>query len=285
MGRAARRKRERREQEPEALAEGVAPSSPRPRWKLFLLPVALLAVIGWTVAANGWWEREIPVYGHRIVARLPHDDTAFTQGFLVHGGKFYESTGKYGRSSLRRIDPRTGDIEQQIPLSSKYFAEGLARVGNTLIQLTWKEGVAHYYDLETFAVQRVLAYEGEGWGLTYDGEHLVMSDGSDVLRFLDPRDLSEVRRVRVTVDGRPLDQVNELEWIDGEIWANLWKSDRVARIDPESGKVRAWVDLSGLFTERWDVDNVLNGIAWDEENRHLYVTGKRWPYVFQVEVE
>jgi glutamine cyclotransferase len=220
-----------------------------------------------------------------IVARYPHDSNAFIQGLLFHDGKFYESTGLRGQSSLRRVEIRTGRVEQREDVDSRYFAEGLALVGDRLYQLTWQLGTTFVYDLDDFSLVDTLHYEGEGWGLTYDGSELIMSDGTATLRFIDPDDFSVTRTVTVTADGMPVAELNELEYIDGEVWANIWFEDRVARIDPKDGHVRGWIDLSQLYpADRRSRDAVVNGIAWDPESDRIFVTGKLWPAIFEIRI-
>ena len=228
----------------------------------------------------------IPVaYDVRVVARHPHADDAFTQGLLWHDGALYESTGLEGRSSLRRWDLETGRISRREELDDDLFAEGLALVGDELFQLTWQDEVLLVYDRESFRKLREIPYEGEGWGLCYDGEHLVMSDGSDELTFRDPESFEVQRRLRVRKLGRPLRMLNELECVDGAIWANVWQRDDIVRIDPRTGHVTAVVDASGLLepAERRGTD-VLNGIAWLPESERFLVTGKLWPAAFEIEL-
>ena len=228
-----------------------------------------------------------PVYSYRVVHRMPHDPRAFTQGLLMHEGRLFESTGLYGLSSLREVDLESGRVLRRHDLDGTYFGEGLTVFEGRLIQLTWREGVGFVYDLETFEVLEEFHYPGEGWGLTQDGRHLIRSDGTAELRFLDPRNFSEQFRLTVHDRGRPLEGLNELAFIEGEIWANIFPSDWLARIDPESGQVTGWVDLRGLLTEADRTArrvDVLNGIAYDEANRRLFVTGKLWPWLFEIEL-
>lgn len=223
---------------------------------------------------------------YRVAREFPHDPGAFTQGLFFHEGVLYESTGLRGESALRRVDLETGEVLFERRLPPTLFGEGAALAGDRIVQLTWQAGIGFVYDRETFRLLREFRYAGEGWGLTFDGEHLVMSDGSDTLRFLDPDTLRETRRLPVRADGAPLDRLNELEWIEGEIWANLWTEDRLARIRPDTGEVTAFVDLEGLLppaSRRPDTD-VLNGIAWDPAGRRLFVTGKKWPTLFEIEI-
>jgi glutamine cyclotransferase len=222
--------------------------------------------------------------GVSVIARFPHDGRAYTQGLLWHDGALYEGTGLLGESTLRRVDLTTGDVLKRVDLSDDRFGEGIAIVGDRLYQLTWNAGVAYVYALDTFAVVDSMQYEGEGWGLTYDGTHLILSDGTDRLRFIDPADFREVRSVQVTDNGAPLTSLNELEYIEGEVWANVYQSDYLVRIDPATGAVNSWVDLRNLLerSDRSGSVDVLNGIAWDPAGRRLFVTGKRWPWLFEV---
>ncbi|MGE4057196.1 MAG: glutaminyl-peptide cyclotransferase, partial [Vicinamibacterales bacterium] len=190
----------------------------------------------------------LPVYGYEVVRTYPHDRGAFTQGLVFHDGLLYEGTGLQGRSSIRRVRLETGEVLNRRGVPAQYFGEGIALANGELFQLTWKSGVAFVYDLESLGMTRSFNYRGEGWGLTYDGTSLIMSDGTDQIRFLDPRTFSERRRIRVTGAGRPVHALYELELIEGEIWANVWQTDQFARIDPASGNGTAWVDLCGLLS-------------------------------------
>lgn len=221
-----------------------------------------------------------------VVARYPHDRGAYTQGLIWHDGALYEGTGLVGESSLRRVVLETGEVEKRVDLAGERFGEGIAVVGDRIYQLTWKAGVAFIYDMKTLAIVDSLHYEGEGWGLTYDGSALIMSDGTDRLRFYDPATFQQLRSVQVRDRGAPLTSLNELEYIDGEVWANVYQSDYLVRIDPATGEVKGWVDLRNLLQrqERNGGVDVLNGIAWDAQNRRLFVTGKRWPWIFHIAV-
>jgi glutamine cyclotransferase len=224
---------------------------------------------------------------YQVIRIYPHDPNAFTQGLVYVDGHLYESTGLNGRSSLRMVDLQTGNVLQRHELPEQYFGEGLTNWGASLVQLTWKAGTAFFYDRFSFALQRTVHYQGEGWGLTQDGKSLIMSDGSPVLRLLDPRTLREIRKLPVTDEnGHPVLDLNELEYIRGEIYANVWHTDRIARISPRTGKVRGWIDLSGLMDKRQlsDPDAVLNGIAYDSRFDRLFVTGKLWPKLFEIRV-
>ena len=221
-----------------------------------------------------------------MVHAYPHDPQAFTQGLIYLDGHLYESTGLEGRSTLRMEDLETGRVLQRVDLPAKYFGEGLASWGSTLIQLTWQSHTALVYDRFSFRLLRTFQYFGEGWGLTADGKNLILSDGSPTLRFLDPASFRETRRLTVTDRGEPVTDLNELEFVHGQIYANIWHSDRIARISPASGKVLGWIDLSGLLPEsqRSSREAVLNGIAWDADHDRLFVTGKLWPKLFEIKV-
>jgi glutaminyl-peptide cyclotransferase len=224
--------------------------------------------------------------GYRVVHAYPHDAQAFTQGLIYLDGHLYESTGLNGQSTLREEDLETGRVLKEISVPSEYFAEGLTNWGNTLIQLTWKKHVAFVYDRASFRLLRTFHYPWEGWGLTQDGKHLILSDGTETIHFLDPETFAEVRSIRVTDHGKPVEQLNELEYIHGEIYANVWMTDRIARISPETGKVLGWIDLKGILPEieiRGD-GAVLNGIAYDTAHNRLFVTGKLWPRLFEIQV-
>lgn len=246
---------------------------------VLLGPIALLVVTACAQEESADLE-----WTPRIVEIYPHDAAAFTQGLTVHEGRLYEGTGQYGRSSVRLVDLETGRVERSVALERAYFGEGIAILGDRLFQLTWQNGVGFVYDVETFERIGTFDYEGEGWGLTHDGSHLIMSDGSATLRFLDPDDFSVTATLQVTDNGLPVTRLNELEYIDGEIWANVWYDDRIARISPESGEVLAWADLSGLYPQNLRLaDDVLNGIAWDPVAERLFVTGKNWPQIFELQ--
>lgn len=224
-------------------------------------------------------------FAYEIVATYPHDPEAFTQGLLFEDGKLYESTGRNGASSVRRVALQTGEVEQIRMLPDAYFGEGLASVGDRLVMVTWRSGIGFVFDKETFRPETTFRYAGEGWGLTSDGSVLYMSDGSARLRKLDPETLRPAGRVDVTYEGRPINALNELEWIDGHVWANVWQTDRIVQIDPASGAVTGELDLSALYpqAERRDpFDQVLNGIAHDPETGHFFVTGKLWPTLFEI---
>ncbi len=220
-----------------------------------------------------------------VIQRFTHDRAAFTQGLLFHEGRLYESRGLYEQSALTEIDPTTGDVLRRVDVDDDYFAEGLAHVDDRLIQLTWRAGLALVYDRNTFELVDQFSYSGEGWGLCFDGESLWMSDGTDTLTRRDAQTFEALDRVRVTLDGSPLDQLNELECIDGTVWANVWLTDLIVEIHPPSGTVVSLVDAAGLLSEdeRNAGADVLNGIAHDPDRDAIIITGKNWPAMFEVE--
>lgn len=235
-----------------------------------------------TAGAQGPPAKGVPVLAYEVVRSYPHDPQAFTQGLIYRDGVLYESTGLNGRSSLRRVRLDTGDVLQQKRVDTRYFAEGMTDWGSTLIQLTYTTNVAFVYNRSTFALEDTFTYTGEGWGLTQDGRRLIMSDGTAALRFLDPVTRRESGRVTVTADGRPVDHLNELEFIKGEVWANVWLTNRIAIIEPATGRVRAWLDLEGLLPPASTAHDVLNGIAYDAAGDRVFVTGKLWPRLFHI---
>jgi glutamine cyclotransferase len=247
----------------------------------FALASALFAGVSFAQAA-------IPVYGFVVKNTYPHDPQAFTQGLFIKDGQLYESTGQKGQSTLRRVELKSGKVLQKKALADEYFGEGSTSVGETIVGLTWQSNVGFIYDAKTFALKGRFNYKGEGWGLASDAQNVYMSDGSAEIRVLDPKTLDERRRIRVTAEGKPITQLNELEVVDGEIYANVWGTDVIARIDPASGKVVGWIDLTGLLPPAQrgtsSVDAVLNGIAWDSRHRKLYVTGKLWPKLYEIEL-
>jgi glutaminyl-peptide cyclotransferase len=226
-------------------------------------------------------------FGYEVVRAWPHDPRAFTQGLVFRRGVLLESTGLPGRSSLREVELRTGRVLKQVNVPSQYFAEGLAELGGRLFQLTWQHHKGFVYDADTFRLEREFAYEGEGWGLATDGHALILSDGTDRLRVLDAVSFAVTRTIAVTEEGKPVPHLNELEWVRGEIFANVWQTDRIVRIDPATGRVRGTVDFSGLLApqDRNSETDVLNGIAYDAEGDRLFVTGKCWPKIFEVRLK
>jgi glutaminyl-peptide cyclotransferase len=225
-------------------------------------------------------------YTYEVVHSWPHDPGAFTQGLVFQNGEFLESTGLNGRSSLREVSLETGKVMRQDTVPSAYFAEGLAVIGDKAYQLTWKGQTGFIYDVPSFELRGTFPYEGEGWGLTTDGKLLVMSDGTSSIRFIDPETFKVVRSIEVTLSGKPVVRLNELEWIKGEIFANVWQTDTVVRIDPKTGEVRGVIDFSFLLPldQRAGAD-VLNGIAYDPAHDRLFLTGKLWPKLFEVRLK
>lgn len=230
---------------------------------------------------------QVTVHGYEVVNAFPHDPSAFTQGLIFHEGALIESTGIEGRSTLRRVELQTGKVIQKIDVPPFFFAEGLTLFGGKLYQLTWKGEKGFVYDPRTFEKTGEFTYRGEGWGLTRDAESLILSDGTAQLRFLDPNTYEVRRTIQVKDRGRPVEELNELEYVKGEIYANVWHENRVARIDPQTGRVRGWIELSGLLRpgEANDPEAVLNGIAYDEAGDRLFVTGKLWPKLFEVRLK
>jgi glutaminyl-peptide cyclotransferase len=230
--------------------------------------------------------RHVEQYTVRVVQSFPHDAGAFTQGLVFRDGFLFESTGLQGRSSLRKVVLETGAVVQQRSVPAEHFAEGLVDWGERLIQLTWKSGQGFVYALDTFEPLRTFAYAGDGWGLARDDTRLIMSDGSATLRFLDPDSLAQTGTLEVTHDGRPLPQLNEMEMVEGRLFANIWPTDFIAIIDPATGRTTGRVDLRGLLPvpERTGPIDVLNGIAYDAKKKRLFVTGKLWPKLYEIEL-
>jgi glutamine cyclotransferase len=239
-------------------------------------------------AANNANKDGVPKYGYEIVNTWPHDPEAYTQGLAFHDGKLLESTGQEGKSSLRSVEPETGKVLKKVNIPKPYFAEGITLFKGKIYQLTWQHQQGFIYDAWSFEKLGEFSYEGEGWGLTNDGNSLILSDGTNRIRFLDP-DNFQVRKTIAVIDrpNTPIAKINELEYVHGEIYANIWHEDRIARIDPQTGRVAAWIDLTSLRarTEVTEEEAVLNGIAHDETNNRLFVTGKRWPRLYEIRVK
>ena len=235
----------------------------------------------------------VTTYGYEIVNKYKHDPDAFTQGLVFHDGFFYESDGEYGESNLRKVEPETGKVLQKVSLGNNYFAEGLTLFNDKLYQITWREGTAFVYDLD-FKLIKQIKYSGEGWGLTHDDKNLILSDGTHVIRFVDPETFQTVRTITVMREnGQPLMEINELEYVKGEIWANVWHSENInlpnhiARIDPQTGKLLGWINLDGISPSdvRSDAESVLNGIAYDEATDRIFVTGKKWKNLYEIRLK
>jgi glutaminyl-peptide cyclotransferase len=247
----------------------------------------ILALLGASVASTATAAADLPVYGYTVAHVWPHDTDAYTEGLFYLDGYLYEGTGNVGQSSVRKVDLRSGKVLQQTATpGAGLFGEGIVAWKNRLIELTWRGQRGFVFDLATLQPLTEFNYSGEGWGLTSDGKHLLMSDGTPTLRLLDPETLQQVGHIDVTANGKPLANLNELEWVHGQIYANVWLTQRIARIDPASGKVVGWIDLTGLSPHPEDTpdpaNDVLNGIAYDAAHDRLFVTGKRWPHVYEI---
>ena len=224
---------------------------------------------------------------YEVINSYPHDPASFTQGLLWRAGKLYESTGQYGQSKLRCLDFPSGRVMREARLSPELFGEGLALVEDRLIQLTWTTHRGFVYDVESFRLLQEFSYDTEGWGLAYDGEYLILSDGSSDLFYLDPQTFKPVKKLAVRMNGQQIRELNELEFIDGEIWANVWQTDLILRIDPPTGQVTSFLDLAGILapSDKTGREDVLNGIAYDPEQKRIFVTGKLWPRIFEIRVK
>ena len=229
---------------------------------------------------------EPPVYGYKVVRAYPHDPTAFTQGLFYLDGKLYESTGLNRQSTIREVRLEDGKVLRSVDLAPEYFGEGIVNWRGEILSLTWQNGVGFRWNRADFRRTGEFHYPGEGWALTQDGKNVIMSDGTSELRFLDPATMAERKRVTVTYNGQPVTHLNELEWVKGEVFANIWMGRRIARIDPKSGRVKGWIDLSELAVENanGDPDSVLNGIAYDSKRDRLFVTGKNWAKLFEIDI-
>ncbi|MDB5458606.1 MAG: Glutamine cyclotransferase [Caulobacteraceae bacterium] len=248
----------------------------------------ILGALGGALIWGGAAHAATPVYGYKIVHIYPHDPDAFTEGLFYLDGFLYESTGLEGRSSIRKVKLETGEVVQQRPLDAQYFGEGIVAWAGRLVELTWQSQIGFVYDLKTFAPRSSFRYRGEGWALTRDDHRLIMSDGTPDLRFLDPRTLKETGRLTVTDGGKPVPNLNELEWVKGQIYANIWQANRIARIDPKSGHVLGWIDLTDMAIVEGSKGgkpiDVLNGIAYDAAHDRLFVTGKLWPDLYEIKL-
>lgn len=255
---------------------------PARRWTPWAIGVGMLAGIG---IAGAWllaWQPPPARWDVEVVRAYPHDPRAYTQGLVFDAGELVEGTGLYGESTLRRVALESGRVLQSVPLPKNLFGEGIAVWGGQIFQLTWRNQIALVYDRATLRELRRLRYSGEGWGLTHDGVNLILSDGSATLRFLDPKTFRVVRQIMVRSGGRRVANLNELEYVRGEILANIWYRDYVARIDPATGEVRGWIDLRNVIPAGLDREQCANGIAYDAEHDRLFVTGKNWPQLFEI---
>jgi glutamine cyclotransferase len=247
-------------------------------------PVSLLLVALGGCGASA--TAEPPVDSYRIVREYPHDPAAFTQGLVYLDGRLFESTGLNRQSTVREVRLEDGKVLRSVSIPPQYFGEGLVNWGPDLLSLTWQDGLGFRWNRADFRPKGQFHYSGEGWGLTQDGKHIILSDGTSQLRFLDPATMREKKRVAVTYKGQPVERLNELEWVKGEIFANIWMGRRIARIDPKSGAVTGWIDLSELALENanGDPDAVLNGIAYDRKGDRLFVTGKNWAKLYEIDI-
>lgn len=227
-----------------------------------------------------------PIYTYKVINTFPHDRNAFTQGLVFENSQFYEGTGLFGRSSLRRVSEQTGDILQIHRLPSHFFGEGITIYKDKIIQLTWRSNIGFVYNKKSFELLQRFCYSTEGWGITHDKRHLIMSDGSSTLHFLDPGTFKEISQIEVFDKDGPVTRLNELEYVKGEIYANVWQTNRIARISPKSGKVIGWIDINGILSTEDFIHqvDVPNGIAYDSENDRLFITGKLWPKIFEIEL-
>lgn len=256
-------------------------------WSSLFIGGILLVMVSFVPDTEQAVERQsITNYDWRVVRIFPHDSDAFTQGLIFRDGFFYESTGRRGKSSVRKVCPDTGEILLQMDLNDEYFAEGLTDWNDQLIQLTLSSEVGFIYEIDSFINTGKFKYTGEGWGLTHNGEHLIISNGTEVLRFLDPNTFEEIKQVTVTENGKEVSKLNELEMIKGKIYANVLFRDDILEIDPESGNVTGRINLEALVTkaEKEADVNVLNGIAYDEEGDRIFVTGKLWPNIYEIKI-
>lgn len=250
--------------------------------RTFLLLCGLLGAV--PIRADTAEPKDPPHYTYTVVHTYPHDTKAFTEGLIYLDGDLYESTGLYGQSSLRKVSLDSGKPEKQVKLDERYFGEGMTVIGQTVYQLTWTNQVGFTYDLKSFKKTGEFHFTGEGWGLTTDGTSLIMSDGTNEIRFINPKDFSVTRTIKVFIHGAPLTQINELEWVKGELYANIWQTESIVRIDPGSGELLGVIDLYGLLKpeDHAQGTDVLNGIAYDARNDRLFVTGKNWPKLFEI---
>jgi len=251
-----------------------------------LKPLATFALALAVTAANA--QPNVPVYGFTVKNSYPHDPKAFTQGLFFRDGHLYETTGRNGTSSLRKVELTTGKVLQKADMPPEIFGEGSTAVGNDIVALTWTSQVGYVFDMKTFKLKASFKYVGEGWGLASDAKQVYMSDGSSFIRVLEPKTYKELRRIQVTHQGKAIERLNELEMVDGELFANVWGSELILRIDPADGRVKGVINLEGLLPAAQrgtqEPDAVLNGIAWDARRKRLFVTGKLWPKVFEIDL-
>jgi len=247
--------------------------------------ISLFSILS-TDSVNAQEKSSAPIYGYKIINSFPHNTESFTQGLFLEDGILYESTGLNGKSAVKKIDLKTGKVIKSRNMQDKFFGEGLTIVNDRIIQITWRSKTGFVYDKESLEILRTFSYKTQGWGITYDGKYLIISDGSDILYFMDPKSFVVVGKLEVYDDKGKVVKLNELEFIDGEIYANIWGKDVIARINPKTGYVNSWIDLSGILAkeDRKGEEDVLNGIAYNPENDTLLVTGKFWPKMFEIKV-
>ncbi len=252
--------------------------------KRFAAVVFFFALL--VASSPGFALAEPPVAPAQIVKTYPHDPHAFTEGLFFHDGVFYESTGLEGQSNIRAVDPESGRVLRNVALPPGLFGEGIVAWKDQLISVTWRNQIGFRWSLSDFRTRSAFHYTGEGWGLTEDGRNLILSDGTPTLKFLDPDTFKVLRTLNVTADGQPIERLNELEYVKGEVLANIWMTNRIARIDPKTGAVKAWIDVSNLAARAatTDPDAVPNGIAYDKARDRLFLTGKDWPFLFEVRI-
>jgi glutaminyl-peptide cyclotransferase len=251
---------------------------------VFVVIVVFVATLAWVSLTNLGQNSSAPIlYTYQIVKTFPHDTSAFTEGLVFSNGSLYESTGRYGASSIRQVNLEDGVVQKEFSLAPQYFGEGLTVVNDALMQLTWQSNIGFIYDKQTFAVQGNFSYSTEGWGLTFNGTDLVMSDGSANLYFLNPTTFQKVGQVSVHDGNTSITNINELEYVNGDIYANIWLQQKIAIINPQNGLVKGWIDLTGIY-QTTVPDDVLNGIAYDAQNNRLYITGKDWPNLYQITI-
>ena len=250
--------------------------------RLRVLPGLVAAACGLAWAASAW--AALPVYEVKVKATYPHDTRAYTEGLFWLDGALFESTGLVGQSNIRKVRIADGAVLQSQAISPGMFGEGIVNWGGEIISLTWQDRVGFRWDLKTLTLKSSFSYPGEGWALTQNGKTLIMSDGTPALRVLDPKTFKVLRKIPVTAEGKPVANLNELEWVKGEVLANIWQTNLIARIDPRTGAVKGWIDLSSLpeATRQRNADAVLNGIAYDKAGDRLFVTGKNWPHLYEI---
>jgi glutamine cyclotransferase len=250
------------------------------------LLLIIVTVIASFIAINQWQTATTnppTLYKFEILNTYPHDTTAFTQGLVYNNGSFFESTGGYGTSTLRKVDLETGQVTKEFKLTDQFFGEGLTQINNELLQLTWQENTGFIYEKNTFDPIGNFSYATEGWGLTYDGSNLIMSDGTSNLYFLNPTTYQEVRQINVLDGNNSITYINELEYVNGDIYANIWLTEKIAIINPQNGQIKGWINMTGLYQPQGSND-VLNGIAYDQQSNRLFVTGKNWPNIYEIKI-